>query len=235
MVGSVEPRRQTGCLSGIVVAMPKVPQEHLERRRRQILDAAMSLFSRDGFHATTMQQITAASGVSAGAVYHYFPTKQSLVDATAQAMAVAYRAPLAALLGDGSGHVPDPAEVIEAITGAMAAIHDGEIDFTRIGIFMWAEALRDPRAMKSLQAFQRALREGLAPLVRAWQQTGVVDPGASVDEVAAALYGLIPGFTLQLNMLGDVTADGYARGATALSGPRRDHGTRARPHPVGGG
>jgi AcrR family transcriptional regulator len=49
--------------------MPKVSQEHLERRRQQILEAATECFARQGFRGTSMQDIFDASGLSAGAVY----------------------------------------------------------------------------------------------------------------------------------------------------------------------
>lgn len=200
--------------------VPKVAPEHLESRRRQILDAAMALFARQGFAATSMQQITAASGMSAGAVYHYFPTKQSLVDATGEQLAAAYRAPLADLLAH-TDDAPDPAEVVRSIGTGLERLHrDGGVDFTRIGIFTWAEALRDPDIAEGLRHVRARLCQALAPLVTAWQADGRVGPDATVEEVVAVLYGLMPGLTLQLNLADDVTADGYARGAAALFGQR---------------
>lgn len=193
--------------------MPRVPAEHLAERRRQILHAAMTLFAENGFHATSMQQIIAASGMSAGAVYHYFPTKKSLVEATGQAVQAAYGSPLAALPTDP---LPTPREVIQALTTAMADIHEGDIDFTRIGIFMWAEGLRDPEARAGLRAVQLGLRRSLLPWVHRWQAAGMITPDVEPEDAAAAIYGLIPGYTLQLNILGDISASGYAAGATSF-------------------
>ena len=52
--------------------MPRVAAEHLSARRQQILHAAEACFSRNGFHKTTMQDIIAETGLSAGAIYNYF-------------------------------------------------------------------------------------------------------------------------------------------------------------------
>ena len=47
--------------------------------RRRILDTALRLFREQGFEATTMRDIARQSGMSLGAAYHYFPTKEALV------------------------------------------------------------------------------------------------------------------------------------------------------------
>ena len=64
--------------------MPKVPQAHLDRRRDQILTAARACFNDKGFHRTTMKDITAASRLSAGAVYNYFKSKEDIIVALAE-------------------------------------------------------------------------------------------------------------------------------------------------------
>ena len=54
-----------------------------QRRRRQILDAAMACFRRRGFHQTSMQEICAEAELSAGALYRYFPSKADIIAAIA--------------------------------------------------------------------------------------------------------------------------------------------------------
>src|SRR3569833_792948 len=63
--------------------MPRVSDDHLERRRQQILDAARRCFLRKGFHLTSMQDVFAESGLSAGAVYRYFKSKNEIITAIA--------------------------------------------------------------------------------------------------------------------------------------------------------
>lgn len=63
--------------------MPKVSAEHRAARRDEILDAARACFLRNGFHASTMQDVFAESGLSAGAVYLYFAGKEEIVRAIA--------------------------------------------------------------------------------------------------------------------------------------------------------
>ena len=63
--------------------MPRVSEAHLAARRQQILDAARVCFTRNGFHATSMQDVIAEAGLSVGAVYRYFRSKEELVAAIA--------------------------------------------------------------------------------------------------------------------------------------------------------
>src|SRR5437763_1232121 len=63
--------------------VPKVSAEHRESRRAEILCAARRRFAREGFHATSMQDILDESGMSAGAVYTYFPSKTEIISAIA--------------------------------------------------------------------------------------------------------------------------------------------------------
>jgi AcrR family transcriptional regulator len=53
-------------------------EEKSERSRRQVLDAALQLFSHQGFRGTTVREIAERAGVSTGNVYHHFPDKESI-------------------------------------------------------------------------------------------------------------------------------------------------------------
>ncbi len=50
-----------------------------EATRRRALEAALALFRRDGFDGATMRDIAKAAGLSLGAAYHYFRSKDALV------------------------------------------------------------------------------------------------------------------------------------------------------------
>lgn len=50
-------------------------------RRESILDAALDCFVERGFHGTAIPQIAAKAGIAAGTIYHYFDSKEALVNA----------------------------------------------------------------------------------------------------------------------------------------------------------
>ena len=57
------------------------PRLDSRARRRAIVDAALPLFARKGFAATTTKEIAQAAGVSEGLIFKHFPSKASLYEA----------------------------------------------------------------------------------------------------------------------------------------------------------
>lgn len=62
----------------------------VDARRRQLTDAAVQLFARQGYHPTTVRDIALAAGVSVGSVYTYFPSKDQILESAAEQVAVAF-------------------------------------------------------------------------------------------------------------------------------------------------
>jgi AcrR family transcriptional regulator len=52
--------------------------ERSQRSRELILEAALQLFSSQGYRATSVRDVAAAAGVSTGNVYHHFPDKETI-------------------------------------------------------------------------------------------------------------------------------------------------------------
>ncbi len=55
-------------------------REAAAERRRQILDAAVRVFARQGFHSTRVADIADEADVAYGLVYHYFDSKENVLD-----------------------------------------------------------------------------------------------------------------------------------------------------------
>jgi len=54
--------------------------DQIEDKRSAILDATLRLISKNGFHGTAMAKVAQEAGVSAGIIYHYFESKDDLMD-----------------------------------------------------------------------------------------------------------------------------------------------------------
>ncbi len=58
--------------------MPKTSEAAKEARRTQILDAAVRCFARRGYYETTIEDLVAETGLSRGALYVYYPSKEAI-------------------------------------------------------------------------------------------------------------------------------------------------------------
>src|SRR5689334_9488027 len=64
--------------SGGVGTMPKTSTAAKEARRTQILDAAVRCFARRGYYQTTIEDLVTETGLSRGALYLYYPSKEAM-------------------------------------------------------------------------------------------------------------------------------------------------------------
>lgn len=195
--------------------MPKVTEEHRAARREQIVLAAMKCVAAEGFHKTTMAHVIAESGLSAGAVYGYFRSKEELIAAIAD-RAVGL---ISGVMGDlrERDQLPDPAAVLEAFAATVERQAEiAQVDITRVAVAAWAEAIRDPAVREQVADKLGAIRGALTELIRAQQSAGHVDPSVDPAHVAQAFFGLMPGFILQRLIIGDVTPQSYAAGLAGL-------------------
>jgi AcrR family transcriptional regulator len=199
--------------------MPRVSQAHLDARRRQILDAARRCFVRNGFHATSMQDVLGEANLSAGAVYRYFRGKEEIIAAIA-GEAVAEIAGAV----DGAFDTDDPPPLDEVLGAAFLAIQrvDAEQGIARLALQVWGEAVRSPALAATLTGEIRRVRASLARLVRAYQARGLMAADAPAEQVAQVLVGLLPGFVFQHALLGDVDPAAFRAGLRALLTTRLD-------------
>ena len=173
--------------------MPKVSPEHLAARRQQILDAALVCFDRSGFHRTTMQAIIDEAGLSVGAVYRYFDSKEAIIEAIAEQRHTRE----AELIAEAMA-VEDPRLALHRL----ADLYFGwlgdpdEQRRRRVGVQVWAEAVHHAglRSVVRRGADQRLLLTGF--LERAKEQ-GALPPDADPESVTRIYLALFQGFILQ--------------------------------------
>jgi AcrR family transcriptional regulator len=149
--------------------MPKVSDAHRAARRRQILDAAARCFIRNGFHATSMQDVFRESGLSAGAVYRYFPSKHAIVTAIAEETVAEITQAIDRIVD------ADPLPSIEeAMAGALAVAErrTGPDGAARIALQVWGESQRDAALGEFVADRYREIRSRFVHLVRRAQAAG---------------------------------------------------------------
>ncbi len=189
--------------------MPRVPESHLAARRDQILDAAAARFAVNGFQATGMADIIAASGLSAGAVYRYFRSKDELIAAIVDRVLGEAAAHFEALLRDQVA--PDPGAAVGAAVALVADVAGrGPVDVTRVAVQAWGEALRNPEVHAVVDRAYRTIRGYFVEVARRAQEAGRLPADADPLHVGATMMSSVFGFLLQRLLLGDVDTAAYA-------------------------
>jgi AcrR family transcriptional regulator len=191
--------------------MPRVSAEHLAARRQQILDAARRCFVREGFHATSMQQVIAEAGLSVGAVYRYFPSKSDLIVAIAQQMADGIAAQLVTIAA------PDRSltDVMEGAIGIVDA-NTGPDGILPLVVQVWAEAQRDPALAAMVSRIYGELIVVYQHIAERAIARGELPADADAAAVGPALAALVLGYGILRLMTGKVELTTYRAGVRAI-------------------
>ncbi|HTT70395.1 MAG TPA: TetR/AcrR family transcriptional regulator [Anaeromyxobacteraceae bacterium] len=175
-------------------------------KRRQILDAARSLFLAAGYERTAVDAIAARAGVSKATLYSHFADKQALFLACASEESAGMRARLADLLGAPTGEpAADLAEVGQAFLRSVA--RPSTLAFRRILV---AEAGRFPELGRTFfEDATFAVRGRLADYLRRQGEAGslTVNDGelAAAQFIALCVSDLL--WRLELSVLSRVSSD----------------------------
>jgi TetR/AcrR family transcriptional regulator, transcriptional repressor of aconitase len=193
--------------------VPRVSDEYLEQRRRQILDAARRCFARRGFYETSMQDVFRESGLSAGAVYRYFKSKEELVkEISASALGRLGTVIESALDSDP---VPGLDEIAARLATAVQEL-SGADGPARIGPAIWAAALHDPEIAAIVQNVLDEVRTWWVKAVQYLLNEGRIPADTDANAAGSALFALFPGFLVHYLILGGTDAEDLRRGLRAL-------------------
>jgi AcrR family transcriptional regulator len=199
--------------------MPKVTEEHVQARRRQILSAAMRCFARQGFHRTTMQDIFREAELSPGAVYSYFKGKDELILAIiGETMAFVVDAATLFTEPLPEGRLRRPGEALAELIDRYGSFELGTVEErARIFPHLIGEQSRNEQMNAALRSGIDRLRDGFETLARAAQERGELDPALDPAEFSRLPISLMQGLLVQLGVYGDaLDIDAYARAAAEL-------------------
>lgn len=143
-------------------------RQRYDAKRDGVVQAAAALFAERGYHATTMQDLTEATGLTAGGLYHYIGSKEQLLIAICDELMEPLLGTVAALGLDEL----EPAAALRALVGAWVA----QVATHRAHMLVFLQERhvieREPQwrhVAASRKRFERLLDETLA---RVEQETG---------------------------------------------------------------
>ncbi|MDV3129605.1 TetR/AcrR family transcriptional regulator [Mycobacterium sp. 21AC1] len=151
----------------------RVKPEEYAARRREILDAALQLMHDKGYEKMTIEDVLAKVRMSKGALYHYFGSKQALLEGAADAIAESASRPLRAVVDDAGLAAIDK---LHAYFDATAAWKAGNPAAVTTLMHLW----RDENALFRQKLAQESMRTTvpmLEAIIRQGCDEGVFDTG----------------------------------------------------------
>ncbi len=197
--------------------MPRITQERRAATRAVIVGAARRCFSRDGFHQTSMPDVAVEAGLSTGAAYRYFASKEELILEIARDAFHMIFEPIIALLDR-----EEPIGVADLVAASIsppgptvrrdAAGNDIPVDeLLRCGVQAWAEMLRHDGLRDSANQGFDTLHAQMTDALRHGQQKGAAPKDMDPERSSRVLMALLHGFVLQRVAFGLTDSEGFAR------------------------
>ncbi|GED96580.1 TetR/AcrR family transcriptional regulator [Gordonia crocea] len=192
-----------------------------ERTRAALVDAARTVFERDGFSDSRLTDITAEANCSTGTFYTYFQSKEEILDAV-------FEKAHEDMLHPGLPHVAsddDPVAVLEAANRAYfeAYKRNAKLRLVLEQVSGLSPEFRDRRRKRGEVFSERNARQ-----IERLQSRGLADPDIDPDRAARALSGMVSRMAYNAFALGDETemdelvetATRLWANAIKLTGPR---------------
>ena len=167
-------------------------QDRSKETRSHILETATHLFSKTGYDATGVAEICQAAGVSKGAFYHHFPTKQAvfmqLLNTYLNGIETGFN-----LLRQEKQDVPQV--IIQMAASAGSLFQSADI---HIPIFLefWTQANHDPSIWEAAIAPYRRYQSYFAEMVQEGIDQGSLEP-VDAQLAARVLVSLALGMLMQ--------------------------------------
>lgn len=165
-------------------------QRRSTETRNHILDSAQRLFALNGYDSTGVAEICQAAGVSKGAFYHHFPTKQAVF----LQLFENWLATLDAGLKSFSQSAPDVPHTLLQMTDILTVVFqtaDGQLP---IFLEYWLQASRDQAIWEATVAPYRHYQEYFTQLVQQGIDEGSfrdADPRIAAQTIVALAVGLL--------------------------------------------
>jgi len=165
-------------------------------KRRQILDAAIRVFARQGFHSTRVSDIADEAGVAYGLVYHYFKSKDEVLN---ELFSERWSLLLAAI-GETDREGDSPRAKLEAVAGFIVDSYRHDPELMKV-IIVEVTRAANSFGRTHLPEIRRAY-DSIAKIVADGQEAGAfrrdVDPTFASMSFYGAIEQLLSGWIFEL-------------------------------------
>ncbi len=163
--------------------MPKVVPEYKEEAKSRILEAANRVFAEKGYHEATMDDIAKRLGVSKGAIYLYFASKEDLFEAMCKTAPQAFKEILYSSFGAETNPIQSATQFFDKML-KLSASNPG------LSFEILSEASRNPGLKRILKQNHAEYEEVLTGFLAEGQKLRIVGDNLDIRPLANALIAL---------------------------------------------
>jgi AcrR family transcriptional regulator len=142
--------------------MPKGPTKRRPQTTAALLEAARDVFAERGFHGASIGEICERAGLTTGAFYSNYTSK----DALFLALFNRHSRRLVQRFGEMVTDALETEDPVSALIGLLAELHDYDPGWYLISTEYTLYAIRNPDAAKVLAEYDKQLRDELTELLR---------------------------------------------------------------------
>jgi AcrR family transcriptional regulator len=187
-------------------------QRRSQETRELILDAAYRVFANRGYGQSSVDAVIAEAGLSKGAFYHHFTSKDELFKALIQDR----QRKCIDQMTDAVIPASSRRDAIERLVGVGLQSNEADPDWVRIYFEFCMQAMREEFARNIVSASLRECRGIVAQMLKRGQESGSVRADLDLAAAALLLIGLFDGIALH------TTIDQDAAHAPAIAGTTAD-------------
>ena len=197
---------------------PKLTDESRRERVEGILAAAARLFVERGYDRATLREVAGEAGVSTGAVYAYFRTKEELLLEICRRQAGAQEAALREALGSFAAEDGGFETSFRAALTPFLRLSDEEVRRREmVNLLFWYESVREPELGALVRGAMGSWRQTVAGRVREEQGAGRLRADLDPEALATVLFALPFGMQLYELLAGEsIDREAFVRDAGAV-------------------
>lgn len=169
--------------------MTPTQSERKEETRRQILDAAAAAFAKDGYAATSLNDVIRHSELTKGAFYFHFPSKEVLALAVVDDLRDSWSS-MATYAVDREKPAPEQAQEMAAL---VVEAYSGNSHFRALGRLVPELVATRPDLAPELQASLFMWIDFIEAIVSRGQADGVFRTDMGAREMAETIFGAFNG------------------------------------------
>ena len=181
----------------LMVASTQKPKKRLRPTRAQtrarLLNAAGTVFAERGYDRASLDDVAAAAGLTKGAVYSSFASKDELFYALMRER-IGERIDLVA---EAAERQPTVGDITPNASSALAELISSQADWHLLFIEFWARAIRDPDLSKEFARERRSARALIARVLQERAAEANVDLPATAEQLAVAVLALSNGIAIE--------------------------------------